>query len=88
MKIVGINETTNTISFFHKNKNLKFQQIVPPNYKTLFSDDYLVETVETKFVFDDLCEVDVLISMLKRFKTECSEHFNNWHSEHYAKGEK
>ena len=83
MKLVGIDETIDVISFFHKGLGLKYKYMLPPTPYSL-NNDYFVKSIEAKLVFDDLREVDMLISMLERFKIECGNYFDNWHSEHYV----
>ena len=84
MKFIGDNETVNRVSLSHKSKNLRFVCAPPPRWSTPDSD-FLVSTTEGKIIFDDLYEVDALISMLQQFKNECSQHFDNWHPNHCIK---
>lgn len=76
MKIIGNIEDANVITLIHKGKDVKFQHIsaIPYMLRTDLEEDQRVE-----IVFNDLLEVNELISMLERFIEECSGYIGNWH---------
>ena len=77
MKIVGNIEDINTITFIHKGKNAKFQCILHP--KLSMSSMAMEQDKKAEIVFDDLIEVEELITMLERFKTECLGYIGSWY---------
>ena len=77
MKIVGNMEDINTITFIHKGKNAKFQCILHP--KLPMSNMDIEQDKKAEIVFYDLREVEELIAMLERFKTECLGYIGSWY---------
>ena len=77
MKLVGNVEDINVITLIHKGKNAKFQCIPQPMPYMPRID--LMEDKKAEIIFDDLREVDELITMLERFREECSGYLGSWH---------
>ena len=77
MRVIGNVEDINVITLIHKGKNAKFQCISQPMPYMPRID--LEEDKRAEIVFDDLREVDELITMLERFKKECSGYIGSWH---------
>lgn len=77
MRVIGNVEDINVITLIHKGKNAKFQCIPQPMPYMPRID--LEEDKRVEIVFDDLREVDELITMLERFKKECSGYIGSWH---------
>lgn len=50
MKLVGINETINVISFFHKGQSLKYKYMLPPTPYSL-NNDYFVKKRRSETCF-------------------------------------
>lgn len=76
MKIIGNEENVNIISLIHKGKDIKFQRISEPMpYMTPLN---LEKDKRAEIVFNDLLEVDELISILKQFKEECGRYIGIW----------
>ncbi len=76
MKIVGNKEDINMITLIHKGKEVKFQCI--PRQTPYMPRIDLERDKEAEIVFDDLLEVNELISMLERFRDECRGYIGHW----------
>lgn len=76
MKIENVDDV-NIITLIHKGNNAKFQCIPQPMSYMPRID--LMEDRKAEIVFNDLREVDELITMLERFKKECSGYLGGWH---------
>ena len=77
MKIVGNSEDISTITFIHKGKNAKFRCILHPKISMPSID--IEQDKKAEIEFYDLREVEELIAMLERFKTECLGYIGSWH---------
>ena len=76
MRIENVDDV-NIITLIHKGNNVKFQCIPEPMPYMPRID--LIEDRRAEIVFNDLREVDELITMLERFKKECSVYLGSWH---------
>lgn len=76
MKIIGNVEDAKVITFIHKGKGIKFQHVPAMLYMPQIN---LEKDERVEIIFDDLIEVDELISMLERFREECSGYIGSWH---------
>lgn len=76
MKIIGNVEESNVITLIHKGKNMKFKHISAIPYTPRID---LEEDKRAEIVFNDLLEVNELISMLERFREERSGYIGSWH---------
>ena len=76
MKIVGNKDNVNVITLVHKSNNIKFRCYAKPfPYVDKIDSE---EDKEVEIIFNDLKEVDSLISMLERFKKESCEYMGDW----------
>lgn len=76
MKIVGNKDDVNVITLIHKGKNIKFRCYLNP-FPYMDRED-LEKDRESEIIFDDLREVDSMISMFERFKKESCEYMGEW----------
>lgn len=76
MKIIGNMKDIKVITFTHKGKGIKFQHVPAMPYAPQID---LEKDERVEIIFDDLTEVDELISMLKRYREECSRYIGSWH---------
>jgi len=76
MKIIGNAKDINMITLIHKGKDVKFQ-CYPRSMPYMPRID-LREDTKAEIIFDDLLEINELISMLERFREECSGYIGNW----------
>ena len=76
MKIIGNMRNVKVIIFTHKGKGIKFQHVPAMPYMPQID---LEKNERVEIRFDDLTEVDELISMLERFREECSGYIGSWH---------
>lgn len=76
MKIIGSMKDAKVITFTHQGKGIKFQHVPAMQYKPQIN---LEKDERLEIIFDDLVEVDELISMLDRFREECSGYIGSWH---------
>lgn len=78
MKIIGNIKDVKMITFTHKGKDIKFQHVSAMPYMPQID---LEKEERAEIIFDDLAEVNELISMLERFREECSEYIGSWHKQ-------
>ena len=78
MNIKG-NGKVSAIRMKHKGSNLNFENIIP----VMYGETVTIEPSTIAFLeFDDTLEIDVMISMLNRFKEECVyKGFGIWREE-------
>lgn len=79
MEIVGNKENVNQITLTHKGLNVRFNCHMKP---LPYDDNIDITKPETiEITFKDSYEIDNLIYILKKFKTECSEYIGDWGTE-------
>lgn len=76
MKIFGDRDEANVITLTHKGKNIKFRCYPKPSSYMQRTD--LEVRREAEIVFDDLEEINEMISMLERFREECRGYIGEW----------
>lgn len=76
MKIIGKEENINEIVLMHRGKQFRYGCIVKP----LPYEERSVcnKPKRAEITFDDLQEVNSLISILERFRDECTEYIGEW----------
>lgn len=68
---------TNLIRLRLLSSDMQFRCIMPPNPNEQFLDPF-GEPNEAKIIFNDTWEIDNLIQMLEKFKSECCDRMGNW----------
>ncbi len=76
MKILGNEERVNTIELTHGSIDIRFTCFGNPFPYAPRRD--LVEANQVTIVFDDMREIDELISMLEKFRNGCHEYIGEW----------
>lgn len=76
MKIIGNMKDVKVITFTHKGKGIKFQHVPAMPYMPQID---LEKDEKVEIIFNDLTEVDELISMLEQFREEYSGYIGSWH---------
>lgn len=75
MKIIGNMRNVKEITLIHKGKGIKFQHV---SAMLCMPKIDLEKDERVEIIFDDLIEVDELISILERFREECSGYIGSW----------
>lgn len=77
MKIFSNKENLNNIILTHNGTKMKFQGFTKPF--PYYGEHYVLEEPEkAEFIFEDLQEIDNLISMLEKFRKECRDYIGTW----------
>ena len=75
MRVLGTNNNTIEIRLVHKGMDRNYHCVLKPNfYNPNIEQNKEVARIE----FNDLMEVEELIEMLSRFKTDCRENIGFW----------
>lgn len=75
---IGNKDNVRKITLTHKGTTQRFCCILAP----ILTEGYdLSELESADIVFEDLCEIDIMIDILTRFKSEIITHKGSWKKE-------
>lgn len=77
VKVDDTNTPVNMMRFKLSSTDIQFRCIIPPKPHEQFLDPF-GEPNETEIIFNDTWEIDSLIQMLEKIKSECCDRIGNW----------